>query len=228
MSRAAAKAEASSSKNNTGGSTRETILDVAEQQFAEAGYDGTSLRDIQRAANANSGAVFYYFGTKQALFEAVFDRLAEPLVAERLLRLAECRDDPARPDMLEQILSAYLTPALEDGFETPENRWRFAQIRAHLVQSHHSFMSDLLKRHFTITGEKFLEALGVALPELTLSELQWRYHIMIGALTFTMGGPWKLQLGQLTHQKDVYDPEDTDEALRQMINLSIAMFRAPK
>jgi AcrR family transcriptional regulator len=227
MSRATVRSSLSDKKVNAVGSTRNTVLNVAEQRFAEGGYDGTSLRDIQRAAKANSGAIFYYFGTKQALFEAVFDRLAEPLVAERLSLLSGCHEGPGRPDMLEQILSAYLTPALADGFERPESRRRFAQIRAQLVQAHHDFMTDLLERHFTQTGEKFLNALGHALPELSPSELQWRYHIMVGAVTFTMGGPWKLQLGRLAGQEDVYDPANTAEALVQMIKLAIAMFRAP-
>lgn len=226
MSRATVKTN--TSKTNVAGSTREVILDVAEQHFAEAGYDGASLRDIQRAAKTNSGAVFYYFGTKQALFEAVFDRLAEPLASERLRRLALCRQQPGQPDILEQILSAHLTPALAGTFHTPENRWRLAQIRAQLVQAHHGFMADLLKRHYTKTSEKFLEALSEALPDLSQSDLQWRYHIMIGALTFTMVGPWKLQLGRLADQEDAYDPEDSEEALRQIINLSMAMFRAEK
>lgn len=206
--------------------TRTAILNVAERCFAESGYDGTSVRDIQRDAKANSGAVFYYFGTKQALFEAVFDRLAYPLVAERVRRLADCKEGPGQPDMLEQILAAYLTPALRDGFDSRQSQWRFAQIRAQLVQAHHGFMPGLLKRHFTATGELFLEALGRALPHLTPSQLQWRYHIMIGAVTFTMGGPWKLQLGRLAEHDDVYDPEDTEEALRQMIKMSRAMFEA--
>lgn len=231
MSRAVAQTKQfsskSASKSAMAGSTRNTILNVAEQRFAESGYDGTSVRDIQRAANANSGAVFYYFGTKQALFEAVFERLAKPLVAERLRRLADCRQETGRPEMLEQILSAYLTPALGDGFNSPESRWRFAQIRAQLLQAHHSFMTDLLERHFTATGEAFLNALAQALPQLSARELQWRYHIMVGAVTFTMGGPWKLQLGKIADHDKPYDPEDTEEALRQMINLAKAMFTAP-
>ncbi len=207
--------------------TRRAIIASAEKLFAERGYDGTSVRDILRDANVNSGALHYYFGTKQALFEEVFDRLAEPLVAERLARLAECRQAPERPDMLERILSAHLKPGLIAGFENAESRQRFARIRAQLIQGHHPFMADLLERHFTTTGEEFLAELARVLPGLSSSDLQWRYHMMVAALTITMGGPWKLQLGQLNKENEVYEPENTEEALRQMITLSAAMFRAP-
>jgi AcrR family transcriptional regulator len=227
VERARKRANEKAEKTSPGGSTRDAILDVAERCFAESGYDGTSVRDIQRIAKVNPGAVFYHFGTKQALFEAVFDRLAEPLVAERLRRLAACSDEPGRPDMLEQILAAYHTPALDGAFMAADSRRLFAQIRAQLIQAHHGFMSALLKKHFTTTGEQFLAALGRALPALTPQELQWRYHIMIGAVTFTMGGPWKLQLGRQADRDGVYDPEDTAEALRQIIKASKAMFLAP-
>lgn len=207
--------------------TRQKILDVAERMFANFGFDGTSLRVIMREAGANNGAVFYYFRTKQALFEEVFERLAVPLINERLARLRQCHEASDLPPLLDQIVSAYLTPALKDGFETPEQRWRFAQIRAQLLQAHHSFMRDLLTKHFTKTGEEFLTALGAALPHLDRRDLQWRYHAMIGAMTFAMGGPGRLQLGVLASEGDTYDPSNMAEALDQMIILGGAMFRAP-
>lgn len=227
MPRATAKVEIPGSRTQGEGSTREAILNVAEHRFAEAGYDGASVRDIQRAANANGGAVFYYFGAKQTLFEAVFERLAEPLVEERLRRLSLCAEAPGAPPLLEQILAAYLAPGLQDGFESSERRWHFAQIRAQLLQAHHPFMKDILARHFTRTGEAFLTALARAQPELEPRDLQWRYHTMVGALTFTMGGPGRLQLGRLAGRGPIYNPGDLDETLSQMITLMAAMFRAP-
>lgn len=206
--------------------TRETILAVAENQFAVAGYDGASVRDIQRAANANGGAVFYYFGTKQALYEAVFERLVVPLVEERMRRLAICVGG-STPPTLEQILAAYLEPGLKDGFDSAQHRWNFAQIRAQLMQTHHGFMKEMLTRHFTRTGLAFLSALGQALPDLDPRDLQWRYHTMVGAVTFAMGGTERLRLGDMADKGPMYDPGDTDETFRQMVILMASMFRAP-
>jgi TetR/AcrR family transcriptional regulator, regulator of cefoperazone and chloramphenicol sensitivity len=56
--------------------TRERILDTAERLFAGRGFAGTSVRDITDAAEANLGAVNYYFRSKQNLYAEVFSRRA--------------------------------------------------------------------------------------------------------------------------------------------------------
>ncbi|WNM17809.1 TetR family transcriptional regulator [Flavobacterium capsici] len=47
------------------------ILQVAEQLFAEKGFDGTSVRDIAKIANINVAMISYYFGSKEKLLEAL-------------------------------------------------------------------------------------------------------------------------------------------------------------
>lgn len=53
------------------------ILLVAEQLFAEEGFDGTSVREIAKIANINVAMISYYFGSKEKLLEAlVFYRIS--------------------------------------------------------------------------------------------------------------------------------------------------------
>lgn len=47
------------------------ILQVAEQLFAEDGFDGTSVRDIAKKANVNIAMISYYFGSKEKMLEAL-------------------------------------------------------------------------------------------------------------------------------------------------------------
>src|SRR5262245_58342721 len=49
------------------------ILTVAEQLFAENGFDGTSVRDIAQQANVNLAMISYYFGSKEKLLEALIE-----------------------------------------------------------------------------------------------------------------------------------------------------------
>ena len=60
-------------------STRDRILDVAEQLFAQKGLAGTAVRDIARAAGLTAPSLYNYFEGKQALYEAVIARGVQPL-----------------------------------------------------------------------------------------------------------------------------------------------------
>lgn len=54
------------------------ILREAEVLFAEKGFDGTSIRDIATAAEANVSMISYYFGSKEALMkEIIRERIHE-------------------------------------------------------------------------------------------------------------------------------------------------------
>jgi AcrR family transcriptional regulator len=48
---------------------------VAEELFAEHGYAATSLDQVVAGARVTKGAVYHHFSGKQALFEAVFERV---------------------------------------------------------------------------------------------------------------------------------------------------------
>src|ERR1700722_12151714 len=58
-------------QNADGQRTRQAILDAALQVFAEKGYFGSSLRDIATAVGVRESALYNYFPSKEALFEAL-------------------------------------------------------------------------------------------------------------------------------------------------------------
>lgn len=53
---------------------KDHILDVAEKVFSELGYDGASTRMISGEAGVNMAMLNYYFGSKEGLYLAVFER----------------------------------------------------------------------------------------------------------------------------------------------------------
>jgi AcrR family transcriptional regulator len=66
--------------------TREAILAVAREMFADKGYDGTSLRAIARAAGVDPALVHHFFGTKEGVFvEAMRFPLDPAVVLARVL-----------------------------------------------------------------------------------------------------------------------------------------------
>jgi AcrR family transcriptional regulator len=54
--------------------TRTAILDAAERQFSERGYDGVSLRQIMEEASVQMGQLQYYFPSKEAVFVETIER----------------------------------------------------------------------------------------------------------------------------------------------------------
>ncbi|RVU00392.1 TetR/AcrR family transcriptional regulator [Mucilaginibacter limnophilus] len=56
---------------------KDHILDVAEKVFSDLGYDAASTRTISGEAGVNMAMLNYYFGSKEGLFLAVFERKIE-------------------------------------------------------------------------------------------------------------------------------------------------------
>jgi AcrR family transcriptional regulator len=72
------------SLTSKGQRTRSVILDAAERQFAERGFDGVSLRQIMEEAGVQMGQVQYYFPAKEDVIVAVLERrLSEVTAAYR-------------------------------------------------------------------------------------------------------------------------------------------------
>jgi AcrR family transcriptional regulator len=62
----------------TGPGARERILESARTEFAERGYDKTSVRGIAKAAGVDPALVHHYFGTKDEVFAAAIEVSFEP------------------------------------------------------------------------------------------------------------------------------------------------------
>lgn len=61
--------------------TRKAVLDAAEGLFARRGYAMTSLQEIGREAGVSRNTPSYFFGSKEGLYVAVKERLANEVRA---------------------------------------------------------------------------------------------------------------------------------------------------
>lgn len=60
---------------------RDRILDAAERAFSRSGLAGARVAAIAEEASVNKAMLYYYFGSKEALFEAVMARTGDRVVA---------------------------------------------------------------------------------------------------------------------------------------------------
>ena len=82
---------------------RDAFVDVAERLIQTKGYERMSIQDVLDAADASRGAFYHYFDSKEALLEAVLDRMVDQATD----RIAPVLDDPglAAPDKLRRVFS---------------------------------------------------------------------------------------------------------------------------
>jgi AcrR family transcriptional regulator len=79
-----------------GAATSEGILRAALRLMAESGYNGVSLRRICIEAGVNLALMNYHFGSKAQLLQAIFERWAAGINAERMRLLQQL--DERYPD----------------------------------------------------------------------------------------------------------------------------------
>jgi AcrR family transcriptional regulator len=86
---------------------RREILDAAERLMAEAGPDAVGLKAVADAAGVSHALVSHYFGTYEALVEAVLARKSEALTEAIVARIGAAPwSDPTKAlEMLFAVLS---------------------------------------------------------------------------------------------------------------------------
>ena len=84
------------------GQVRERLLDAATELAVEQGFEASGLREIAARAAVSSGMISYYFGDRQGLYEAMFQRAFER-VGEKVRALMR---DPERSsgDRLDEFI----------------------------------------------------------------------------------------------------------------------------
>ena len=94
-------------------STKRALVDVAEQLFTEHGYTATSLDAIVAGADVTKGALYHHFSGKQAIFEAVFERV-ESRATTGISKAADEHTDPW--EKAQAGLRAFLDAVQEPGY----------------------------------------------------------------------------------------------------------------
>ncbi|HPT30284.1 MAG TPA: TetR/AcrR family transcriptional regulator, partial [Prolixibacteraceae bacterium] len=72
---------------------RETILKIAQEIFSKYGYKKTTLDDIANAVRKGKSSLYYYFKSKEDLFQAVIMKEVEVL-AKELDKVVNRNTDP--------------------------------------------------------------------------------------------------------------------------------------
>jgi len=165
--------------------TKNKILDAAEQLFADKGFNGTSLREITGAASVNLAAVNYHFGSKKELIKAVMSRYMNelsPALESALLLLCQAERKPN----LHEVFSAFVEPLLSLSNFRENGTSNFLQLLGRGYTDSQGFLRWFLTTQYPNVFSHFTQAVHKAYPELTTEEMFWRLHFTMGTIVFTM------------------------------------------
>ncbi|MGB3439583.1 MAG: TetR/AcrR family transcriptional regulator [Actinophytocola sp.] len=177
---------------------REDILTAAVTVYGEAGYHGSSLREVAKRAGITHAGLLYYFPTKEALLAAVLERRdADDAKREQL-------DAPPGLDVLRHFVAL-----AEHNVTHPGIVDLYSRLAAEAVAADHP-AHDYFVRHYRLARESTFESFRVLAEQ---GELRDGVDPAAAALIFValMDG---LQVQWLTAPDDV----DLVGALRHYLN----------
>ncbi len=205
-------------------STKQRILDAAEELFAANGFAHTSMRAITAHAGANLAAVNYHFGSKEVLVETLFERRVTPMNEERLRRLAELEERHGEDIPLAAVIEAFVGPAMALSRDTVRGGARFMKLLGRSYTEPSEGLHEHLRRLYSTVVERFKPAFARALPHLPRDELYWRMHFMVGTLAYCMAGSDAMRL---IASCEVCDPLDIYGLTQRLVSFLAAAFSAP-
>ena len=137
---------------------RQQILDAAEQQFTEVGYEGFSMANLAKLAGVVKGTLYLYFKTREEVFLTLYN--------QSLVRWSHVFLDQLQDAMTDQDYAKTLyTTALADGSFIP------LLTRLEHVIEHNVSVESLIqsKRNFIERVDCIAQATA---PVLNLSQAQ--------------------------------------------------------
>ena len=148
-------------------STRVALLDAAERLFSQYGIEGTSVREIIKAAGVNLGAINYHFGTKDRLALEVFARRIQPVNRERVARLDALEAAVGTEGLqLDEILDALIRPVLESEGHDLKSCEDLMRLISRSFQEPNPEVKKFVEEQFTEVIHRFDSAILRVLPEL--------------------------------------------------------------
>jgi len=175
--------------------TREQILRAAEPLFAEHGFAGVTMRGIAKAAGVHLGQLPYHFGTKDALYRAIWEHWVSQIEARALLAEMQHGNDASRKAKLRGVVIAF--------FEGPGRMLRdprgkhFVAIMVREVHDPASVSRSLLADFILPNAKIFRDELASLFPDMADEARDAGFEMIISALRIVIERGRPAEAGQL-------------------------------
>lgn len=219
---AAASVRAARSANRNGAITRERILDAAERLFSEHGIDGVSMRDLALDGQVTLALANYHFGSKDALYRAVFERRIAPVAAARRAGLARVLERVGPPPSIAEILDALARPWVE--LRGRPGGLAYTRLIAREAGDPAEGRRGIVAALLDPIAREFMAAMRRALPGLAPQRVNWAYHFFIGSLLLILANPARVK--RLSGRACAI--EDDDAVIREIVDFFASALGGPR
>lgn len=164
------------------------ILDAAKELFAQHGFRDATIRMISEKANVNGASVNYYFRSKAALYEAIFNEAFEQLGKPMTGLVGTVVDQKTWEAAIDAWVVFMLTLFLKDDPEIAMIRKLVARERSMPTQ----FCAELFNDFFNPVVNTLRDLVKMAMPDVSEEELQCTFVSCLSQCTCFMhrDPPW--------------------------------------
>lgn len=166
----------------------DALIEAAEMEFAQTGFDAASLRKIMRRAGTDPGSIHYHFGGREALARAVLDRILAPLNARRL-ELLDRAVATGQPGVA-QIVDALIRPDIEAAHLLHDRSPGRARLIGAIYLHPSDFVEAAVATHFAPVADAFRPHLESTVPHVPYPVVAWRVRwCVFGTLGALLADP---------------------------------------
>lgn len=166
------------------------LMHHGEAAFAEAGYNGTSMRDIAARAQLPLSSIHHYFVNKESLFLAVLKESFELVNRERIRMLDERRRDGRLT--LETLIEAIVRPVVQPQLLTTGELPSYVRLMRQLGSIPSVVLVKLTRSYLDATALTFIQALQEIKPGLSAERAAYGYSFVIHGLYHTLAQAGRL------------------------------------
>jgi len=202
--------------------TRERLLLTAERLFAERGLHGVSMREITReAGQKNVSALYYHFGSRNEVIEAIFEKRMNGIDARRR-KMLETVESVEASDRLRAVVAALVWPIAERLFE-PEDSRHYVRFLANVLNSPNTKIGEMVGEKFDHGLRRAFVLIRDMVPDVAEPLLRQRFLLIQHNTAFALIG-MELAMARRHESGGVFDLE---RAVENLIDMTVAAIAAP-
>lgn len=167
--------------STAGKSAPERLIAATEELLAEGGIEKASVRQIAAAASVQLSTIGYYFGSKEQLIEAVFEKSTLPMLKTRQQLLDACAPEAlGRAPTIRELVIAYCDPVFMLASEPGGERALQVQRQVLLISRERS--DKVRAKYYAEGGKRFIALFQHAYPDLPVESVYCQFNLLVSAL----------------------------------------------